>query len=182
MARYPHEERSPCARSASTSFPLFSGAPSGDSSAGSDGAAALYGGDAVGGAINIVLRRDFKGFEAQAGAARPRLDGADSEQGSFVWGGAFGRGRAVVGLDVVRREEMDPYSYPRDRYHASVRVSRGRVAAIVSIRSWGDGGLFQRLRTCFQLLRSGRSQTSFWTCHGDCTCRSVRVPVSIPGC
>ena len=35
----------------------------------SDNTAALYGGDAVGGAINILLRRDFKGFEVRAGAA-----------------------------------------------------------------------------------------------------------------
>ena len=72
----------------------------------SDNAAALHGGHAIGGAINIVLRSDFKGFEVQAGAARPRLEGADSEQGSFVWGGALGKGRAVIGLDIVRREEI----------------------------------------------------------------------------
>lgn len=71
-----------------------------------DSAAALHGGHAVGGAINIVLRRDFKGFEVQAGAARPGQAGADSEQGSFAWGGALGRGRAVVGVDIVRREEI----------------------------------------------------------------------------
>ena len=89
-----------------------------------DNAAALHGGHAIGGAINIVLRRDFKGFEARVGAARPKLDGADSEQGSFVWGGALGRGRAVVGLDVVRREEI------RD---ADRDYSRG---------SWTPGGPF----------------------------------------
>ena len=90
----------------------------------SDSAAALHGGHAIGGAINIVLRRDFKGVEVQAGAARPRQAGADSEQGSFVWGGALGRGRAVIGLDVVRREEI------RD---ADRDYSRG---------SWTPGGPF----------------------------------------
>ena len=90
----------------------------------SGSAAALHGGHAIGGAINIVLRRDFKGVEVQAGAARPRQAGADSEQGSFVWGGALGRGRAVIGLDVVRREEI------RD---ADRDYSRG---------SWTPGGSF----------------------------------------
>lgn len=71
-----------------------------------DSAAALHGGYAVGGAINIVLRSEFKGFEVRAGVGRPSQAGADSEQGSFVWGGALGRGRAVVGVDVVRREEI----------------------------------------------------------------------------
>ena len=69
-------------------------------------AAALHGGHAVGGAINIVLRSGLKGFEAQVGAARPGQAGADSEQGGFVWGGALGRGGAVIGVDVVRREEI----------------------------------------------------------------------------
>ena len=90
----------------------------------SDSAAALHGGHAIGGAINIVLRRDFKGVEVQASAARPGQAGADSEQGSFVWGGALGRGRAVIGLDVVRREEI------RD---ADRDYSRG---------SWTPGGPF----------------------------------------
>ena len=81
----------------------------------SDSAAALHGGHAIGGAINIVLRRDFKGVEVQAGAARPRQAGADSEQGSFVWGGALGRGRAVIGRryrpaggDTRRRQGLFP--------------------------------------------------------------------------
>ena len=90
----------------------------------SDSAAALHGGHAIGGAINIVLRRDFKGVEVQAGAARPRQAGADSEQGSFVWGGALGRGRAMIGVDIVRREEI------RD---ADRDYSRG---------SWTPGGSF----------------------------------------
>ena len=90
----------------------------------SDSAAALHGGHAVGGAINIVLRRDFKGFEVGAGAARPNQKGADSEQGGFVWGGALGRGRAVIGVDIVRREEI------RD---ADRDYSRG---------SWTPGGSF----------------------------------------
>ncbi len=90
----------------------------------SDNAASIHGGHAVGGAINIVLRRDFKGIEVGAGAARPGQAGGDSEQGSFVWGGALGRGRVVVGLDVVRREEI------RD---ADREYSRG---------SWTPGGSF----------------------------------------
>ena len=91
-------------------------------------AAALHGGHAVGGAINIVLRSGFKGVEVRAGAARPGQEGADSGQGSFVWGGALGQGRAVVGVDLVRREEI------RD---ADRDYSRG---------SWTPGGSFADAR------------------------------------
>ena len=35
-----------------------------------DGASAIYGSDAIAGVVNIILRRDFKGFEATGGAGR----------------------------------------------------------------------------------------------------------------
>ncbi|MDE0332042.1 MAG: TonB-dependent receptor [Nitrospinae bacterium] len=134
-------------------------------------AAALYGGDAVGGAINIVLRRDFQGFEARAGAARPRLDGADSEQGGFVWGGALGRGRAVIGLDVVRREEI------RD---ADRDYSRGR---------WIPGGSFADAfnvsvggNSAFITLPDGNSVArSLGACEGSGYVSGLTNPLGVPG-
>ncbi len=90
----------------------------------SDNAAALHGGHAYGGAINIVLRRDIEGFEVRTGAARPREPGGDFEHGGLLWGGAFGRGRAVIGVDLFRREEI------RD---ADRDYTRG---------SWQEGGSF----------------------------------------
>ena len=66
-----------------------------------------------------------RAFEAQAGAARPRQEGRRFRAGELrIWGGALGRGRAVIGLDIVRREEI------RD---ADRDYSRG---------SWTPGGSF----------------------------------------
>ena len=72
----------------------------------SDSAAALHGGHAIGGAINIVLRRDHEGAEVQASLERPTGAGGDAEHGSVLWGGAIGDGHMVIGADVFRRQEI----------------------------------------------------------------------------
>ena len=137
----------------------------------SDNAAALYGGDAVGGAINIVLRRDFKGFEVRAGAARPSRKGVDSEEGSFVWGGALGRGRAMIGLDVVQREEIPD---------AERDYSRG---------SWSPGGSFADAReisvggnTAFITPPGGRTLARpLGPCEGSGYVSGLTDPAGVPG-
>ncbi|WP_394779187.1 TonB-dependent receptor [Undibacterium sp.] len=43
-----------------------------------DGASALYGSDAVGGVINFITKKDFKGFTITAGADSPQHDGGKS--------------------------------------------------------------------------------------------------------
>lgn len=68
--------------------------------------AALHGGYATGGAINIVLKRDHEGFEVGGSAARPSRRGGDSGHGNALWGGAVGRGHMTAGVDVFRRQEI----------------------------------------------------------------------------
>ena len=65
-----------------------------------------YGGIAVRGALNIVLRTDIDGFETRGLARLPNQDGGDGWQGSGYWGGAFGKGRMTVGVDVLERQEI----------------------------------------------------------------------------
>jgi outer membrane receptor for ferrienterochelin and colicin len=49
-----------------------------------DGASAVYGADAVAGVVNVILRKDFEGFEVSGnyGAA----DGYDEQNASAIWG------------------------------------------------------------------------------------------------
>ncbi|HEX5650966.1 MAG TPA: TonB-dependent receptor [Steroidobacteraceae bacterium] len=49
-----------------------------------DGASAVYGADAVAGVVNVILRRDFEGFEVSGGAGAG--DGYDEYNASAVWG------------------------------------------------------------------------------------------------
>ena len=64
-----------------------------------DSASAIYGSDAIGGVINVILRKDYDGMEFGASAERPTRDGADSEAGVLTIGGATNRGRFLFSAD-----------------------------------------------------------------------------------
>ncbi len=51
-----------------------------------DGASAVYGSDAVAGVINIVLRKDFDGFEVSAGYGDVTSGSASETTASAIWG------------------------------------------------------------------------------------------------
>ena len=49
---------------------------------------------AVRGAFNLVLRKDLDGFDVRTVARIPSRNGGEARQGSVVWGGTIGNGRA----------------------------------------------------------------------------------------
>ena len=59
----------------------------------SDSASAIYGSDALAGVINIIMRKDYDGFEVGGGVSRPTRDGADVDSGGITVGGSTNRGR-----------------------------------------------------------------------------------------
>lgn len=67
---------------------------------------ATVGDNAFTGAVNIVLRSDFKGTEIRTGLIRPRLKGGDAEHASLLWGGSLGSGHLMLGVDRIRRQEI----------------------------------------------------------------------------
>ena len=83
-----------------------------------DSTSALHGGEAIGGTINIVLKKDYEGLEIQMNAGRPRAEGADSEYLSALWGIGVGEGNLTVGVDIFRRGEVRDADrdYSRARY------------------------------------------------------------------
>ena len=101
------------------------------------GAATLHGGHAIAGAVNIVLRRGYEGAEVSAGAARPTDAGADSEQGSALYGGALGTGHMTIAADVVRREEIPDAA----REHSRAKWTPGGAFADASGVSVGGNTL-----------------------------------------
>src|SRR5690606_20606320 len=58
------------------------------------GSSAVYGGDALAGVINVVLRRDASGLELRI--RRDAADGYGSSQGSAMWGKSWSRGSMTV--------------------------------------------------------------------------------------
>jgi iron complex outermembrane receptor protein len=67
-----------------------------------DGSSALYGSDAVGGAANIILRRDYDGLEATARIGGSTDGGNFQKQLSLVGGQRWSSGGFMLALDASR--------------------------------------------------------------------------------
>lgn len=101
-----------------------------------DGASALYGADAVGGVVNIILRRDFDGAETRArlGAAR---GGGEEVQFAQTLGKTWAGGRALASYEYYDRQALsfDDRRYTRSADlrplggtdHRSVNATPGNV-------------------------------------------------------
>jgi iron complex outermembrane receptor protein len=69
----------------------------------SDGASAVYGSDAIGGVVNIVLRKDFEGAELRYGIGNTKVTGGDTREGAVLFGTSGDRGRLIAGASVNER-------------------------------------------------------------------------------
>ena len=68
-----------------------------------DGASAVYGSDAIGGVVNIILRKDFDGVELRYGIGQTEVEGGDLEDASVVFGTSSDRGSLIGGASVSSR-------------------------------------------------------------------------------
>ena len=68
-----------------------------------DSASAIYGSDAIGGVINVILRKDYDGLEAGVSLSRPTRDGADADSGVLTVGGSTNRGRFLFSADFYNK-------------------------------------------------------------------------------
>lgn len=108
----------------------------------SDGASAIYGSDAIGGVVNIILRKDFDGAEIMVGAGFPKRTGGDTEEGSVIFGSSGDRGSVMAGASFNNREII----FQRDRPWSSGGVSTFSNNLFVAIPApgtlygWRAGG------------------------------------------
>jgi iron complex outermembrane receptor protein len=71
-----------------------------------DGASALYGSDAVGGVINIILRRDFNGAETRARIGSVTSGSTRDYQLSQLFGRTWDGGHLLVSYEYQHRDEL----------------------------------------------------------------------------
>lgn len=92
-----------------------------------DGASAVYGSDAVGGVVNYVMKRDFRGTEVTLRYGRSEHPGGQFTEGTLMYGMPFaaGKGRLVLSLEGFYREAI----YLRDRDFARVSNTTDKAPA-----------------------------------------------------
>lgn len=71
-----------------------------------DGASSIYGSDAVGGVVNIILRKDFNGAEFETYSQVPEQGAGVEHTLSAVWGKNFDRGFVGIGAEYTDIEAV----------------------------------------------------------------------------
>ncbi|MDP2560968.1 TonB-dependent siderophore receptor [Psychrobium sp. 1_MG-2023] len=77
----------------------------------SNGASAIYGSDAIGGVVNVILRKDYEGVSVAGAVGRPSQEGGDENQISLVMGVSGEKGSFVMSAEFSDREVI----FSRDR-------------------------------------------------------------------
>jgi iron complex outermembrane receptor protein len=84
-----------------------------------NGASSTYGSDAVAGVINVITRKNFKGFEAtgQYGFA----SGYNAESGGVLWGDNFGNSSVMASVSYEQRSALGyaDRAFSRDANHTA---------------------------------------------------------------
>lgn len=80
-----------------------------------DGASALYGSDAVGGVVNVILRRDFEGLTTSAQIGASTDGGNFRQQFDIVGGTTWDNGGAILAYDFANNSAIEA----RQRDYAS---------------------------------------------------------------
>lgn len=108
-----------------------------------DGASAIYGTDAIGGVINFILRRDYKGLEASFEQQSPRETGGKTSRFSLT--GGFGsltenKFNVIASIDVRKQKVLEAAS----RKFGATGILQGNVVAGTSGSSFpGDVNGFE---------------------------------------
>ena len=104
-----------------------------------DGASAIYGSDAVGGVVNLILRKDFSGAETTMRYGTVTSGDHTEKQAAQVLGGAWKSGHAMLNYEYFRRTELNSadraaFSAQPDQYESAVLIpGQQRHGAIVTI-------------------------------------------------
>ncbi|MDJ0760127.1 MAG: TonB-dependent receptor [Woeseiaceae bacterium] len=71
-----------------------------------DGASSVYGSDAIAGVANVILRKDFDGFEAEIFSRVPEYSNGVDHTLSASWGRNFDRGFVGIGVEYTESERV----------------------------------------------------------------------------
>ena len=78
-----------------------------------DGASAIYGGDAAAGVVNVILKKDFDGVTISGGTTETDMEGGKEDSFSFVVGGSGEKSSFVFSYEHQERDTI----YWKDRWY-----------------------------------------------------------------
>jgi len=143
-----------------------------------DGASAIYGSDAIGGVVNIILRKDFEGAAFSYEKTMPSVTGGDRESASALFGLTTDKGRLVAGASKTSRDIIFVRNYPwgytpgassfSNNFFTAVEVEpgvyvRGGFRGINGSCNFADKGFYVtggRCRYDFNLVAADEAATS----------------------
>ena len=99
-----------------------------------DSASAVYGADAIGGVINVMLRDDYNGAELEIGFESPSRAGASSDHASFVIGTSGDQGSALFTAELFSRDPI----FDGDRAYSSVQINGPNLGDTIGVSAGGN--------------------------------------------
>ena len=132
-----------------------------------DSASAVYGADAIGGVVNIILRDDYNGAELEIGMESPTREGADSDHVNFVIGTSNDNASALFTAELFSRDPI----FDGDRDYSAVQINGPDLGDTIGVSAGGN--------TAFHpwFLRA----TALGDCPTDVYAGVLGNPFGIPG-
>lgn len=78
-----------------------------------EGAASVYGSDAIAGVVNYITRKDFTGLEVEVSSQEADLGGQTDDRLSLIWGAEMGDTNLVVALSQLDRSPLSGAANPK---------------------------------------------------------------------
>ncbi|QYK02647.1 TonB-dependent receptor [Shewanella psychrotolerans] len=103
-----------------------------------DGASAVYGTDAIAGVVNVILKRDFEGFEINVQTGISGQGDADETSVDFTLGNRFDKGNIVINGQYTKRGEASQAD--RDFSDCPIAETSDKSALYCAGSSYSEGG------------------------------------------
>ena len=103
-----------------------------------DGASAVYGTDAIAGVVNVILKRDFEGFEVNVQTGLSGQGDADETSIDFTLGNTFDKGNIVINGQYTKRGEASQAD--RDFSDCPIAETSDGSALYCAGSSYSQGG------------------------------------------
>jgi len=133
-----------------------------------DSASAVYGADAIGGVVNVIMKKEFTGVEISVGRDDPSRDNAYTDRFDATFGQASDKGSILFSIDYYKRNPV----FDADRDYSRVSVTPGpngqdprHTIDTIGVSSGGNTGFSLDFSSAFRV--------------GDCP-TDLYIPISNP--